>query len=321
MDTSFSISGPAFLGLYWGYALVVTVAYVIWKIISSRQQGRLPELNLVDPLGIAYLRGGARAVAETVVTNLVHWKKMSIESSFAGYILRDVSFLASGGGNAIENAVARALVNTNLSVSLGKQMPKALIDELENNLQGPKKMLRECGLLKPEGHRLKGVLINLGVSAVILLPGLVRLVLGIIAGRDVGFLILMILLFSFVAVISVVLALMSKPATSAGVKFAAQNSRVFAAEYQKVAAGETPQVDPSILAAMFGLGVLGLSLMPLAMQIANSGGYLGAFAMGGRGGGGSSGCSNSGCSSSGCSSSSSCGSSGCSSGCGGGCGG
>lgn len=329
MDTSLSISGPEFLGLYMGWAFFITVVYFVWRIVARFQGGRMPETNLLDPLAIAYLRGGVRAVAETVVTGLVAQNKMAIESLTPGYVLRDVNFLASGQGAAsgsrLENIVAQALVNTDLSLTLARNMPEALVNQIEHEMEGPKKALRECGLLKPEGYRLKLLLIHLGISALILLPGIIRLVLGIMADRAVGYLVVLIIVFSLAALISIFVPLASKPYTAKGRNFIRQNGQVFTPEYKKVLAQESPQADPALLAALFGLGVLGVAYLPLGNIVSTTIGALPFGFSGGRGGGGgiggwsSSGCSCSGCSSSGCSSSSC--SSGCSSGCGGGCGG
>ena len=293
----------------------------------------MPDTYELDPITVAYLRGGPLAVVRTVVFNL--WKNNRIifekKEGSGKRGNEEISVLTpiSDIRQPIEQRVVEALQGTNLKESLAQKISRRLINEVDQMVEPHKKILHDKGLLRSKAGRRRPLLITLAASALIILPGLAKIVLGIMNDKPVLILVIIVSLYLPVAFGLLVMSFKVRPVSRLGKAFLRHQAGVFREDLERVRGGMAPQSDATMLAALFGVAILGAAFMPISEAFARErfgGGCTLLSDAGCSSNGCTSGCSAGSCSS-GCSSSSSsgcsssgCSSSGCSSGCGG-CGG
>lgn len=306
-----SIPGPVFLPMYIIYLVAVMLVAKSVLSGSNTSAGPMPGLDLTS---IAYLKGGAPGVMQAVFFDL--WNRGLVEVSPNG---QAIVHNDRGPMNSLETTVAQELTTyTSLSIALNRPTP-ATRQRLASYLDPIAKKLEDAGYLMNEAARSRQKSLKWVFLAAGLLPGVLKAYLGFTNNRPSGFLVLLMIGFVIVAL---VLMRSSKGPTAQAKKFMQGMASQYRNDLNTLRGGQTPQTNPALLAAVFGIGAIALAYSPLMNLFPSSvaGSYYGCTT--GFGCTHSSGCTTgAGCSnSSGCSSSSGCsGSSGC--GGGGGCGG
>lgn len=326
MDLLQSIPGPVFIGVYLFYSVLI-LGLAVWAWIHDGTRNLpMPRINDLDLLSISYLRGGALAVVRTVVFKL--WKENKVffekrkdtgKGSESSYLVQIDSI-----SHPLEQHIVRALQGAEIKASLTKRAPRGLLAEVEQMLEAQKQMLANRGLLKPGPAFIRPLLITLAASFLVLVPGIAKIILGISNDKPVMILVAIVSLYFPIVLGMVIMAFKARPITRLGKAFLRQQATELKDDLVRVSAGQLPMQDATLLAAVFGVAILGTAFSPILEAFAREklgGGCTLISEVGCSWQGCTGGCSEGSCSS-GCSSSSSgCSSSGCSSGCSGGCGG
>lgn len=302
MDLLQSIPGPYFLI---GYVLYLIGLLLIARTIFFASATPAESLTGLDMISIAYLKGGPRGVIQTVFFDL--WNREYLDLDPRGQVVIKNSQVHL---NALEATVSRELLSyTSASIAMRKPT-SATLQNLAPYLDPIARSLESHGLLMSgkdlsRQRSLKYLFWGLG-----LLPGLLKAYLGFANNRPSAFLV-----FALVGYTIGVFILMRarKGPTSQARQYIQGLANQYNPELSLVKAGQKPNINPAVLAAIFGVGALTVAYSPLMSLFPTS-----TYAAGCTSTWSSSGCSsNSGCSSSsGCSGSSGCGGGGC-----GGCGG
>lgn len=305
MDLLQSIPGPYFL---LGYILYVIILMLIARTVFFASGPPAESLTGLDMISIAYLKGGPRGVIQTVFFDL--WNREYLDLDSRGQIVIKNGQVPL---NALETTVSRELLSyTSASIALSKPTPSTL-QNLAPYLDPIARNLESHGLLMSEEARtrqrcLKYLFLGLG-----LLPGLLKAYLGFTNNRPSVFLILALLIYTIVAFI---LMRARKGPTSQAKQYIQGLASQYNSELSLVKSGQRPNINPAVLAAIFGVGALTVAYSPL-MNLFPGSSYAAYGCTSTWSSSGCSGCS----SSSGCSGSSGCSSSGCGGGGCGGCGG
>ncbi|MBN6038770.1 TIGR04222 domain-containing membrane protein [Amycolatopsis sp. 195334CR] len=299
MGDPWGLSGPAFLALYAGCIVVPTLVLVVGLLRVRSGGGETGQLNVHQA---AFLRGGPRRAAETVLAGLVDRGLLRVDSS--------------GTLHATGRAGATQLERLALASTTGASGRRsgALVTVLADTaaMRSLRKGLVTRGLLVDAGRHRAVCLAAAGLYGAVLLLGLIRFADGVEGGFPVGYLVLMLLAVGVGLVVSSVLRGRGKDKpTRAGAR--ARTDDFPGAAGAVAERGLASYPDREIASAL----VLGLTSPPRPPRRRRSNSSCGGYAGGAIVSGGCSSSGGSGCSSS--SGGSSCGGGG--GGCGGGGGG
>ena len=298
------VPGPLFLLYYAAYAAACMVVGRILLSADGTLNYPMPDLTRFDPLSLSFLRGGRAAVIRTAVFDLWHKGLVTIGGTGA-----DVTLGQARVGNKELSAkmknvkpVAR-LIYQFLEVkrkSADLFRAKDMKAGLDMHLRLTERELTEERLMKTEHDLTRSMVVSAILVLVMLLPGVIKLGLGISRLKPVGF--LFIILVASVLVFGFSLRPWSK-ATGLGRKYLARLEKDFGWIKEKTKKkGLLTGIDPAFAVALFGPAVLGAETgyQAYASAFHKSGGYScggcsGSSSCGGGGGCGGSGCGGGGC--------------------------
>ena len=292
----FKLSGPEFLWLYavaLGVAIAVTLIwrFVVWLTRSESATVSGKSLNIWE---LAYLRGKDQAVAQTAVVELSTVKLVVADKN--GSKLIATSQDPKTKLSPVPFAIYRA------AQSAGGVASGRLQKEIAFECQRIRGQLIQRGFIKSWGDRIWEVWPGYAAFGVLIAAGFFRMGLGVLRGKPVGYLMMLIVA---TVVITAVLTL-TRLMTSAG-KRALKDSVAEVKKYQaKQAQNPVPTVskeaaDPAF--ASWAFAVLGLAAVQNTLapditdlikkpELADGGSGSGC---GGTGGDGGSGCGGGGC--------------------------
>jgi len=192
-----ALSAMAFLGWYWKLLLVLAGVAVFLRLFGGglHARTRLPETLTEDPYAMAYLAGGQQRVLDTAMASLVEQGALRVNA-----VTREL--IAEGAPSKdrphIEQ-LARGLLGGARRVEDAGRFRRWLQRELDTPLASMRERLLRAGLLARPPLQAKAVM-PLRLAFIALLGvGLIRLILGVGAGRPVGFLAISMLLTGLLA--------------------------------------------------------------------------------------------------------------------------
>jgi uncharacterized protein (TIGR04222 family) len=274
---TWGISGPRFLGLYALLVLLVTVGVVVRR----RGLGRPPVPTgpvWLHPYELAYLKGGARRAAETVLVGL---RVAGVLEPGQGKKTVQPTGRDLPPGSTGPDHAAISLVGTERSYD---QVHDALARRPE--VAELRRSLEAAGLMHPAriaaAHRRNVLLLWLAVLGL----GVARLGVGMSRGKPVAFLVVLLVVAAVCAVAGLVGYLGRTPAGYRVLKAARRESGK-PEEAASMGEARFGPVGASYAVALYGAGVLWASdpLFAKAMGVPRDGG----------GGGGGGGCGGGGC--------------------------
>jgi uncharacterized protein (TIGR04222 family) len=279
----FDLRGPAFLGFYALLAAVVIggLAVVRWRLES----GPVPKLREVDPYLVAYLRAGPEEVLRVVVMSLLDRKLLRDEG--AGILVA-----VAGATKRVRRQIERSVLHEFAQPMLAAGVIPIL------------RASRSCDELRDELRRLKLIpddpamgrrfVVGLAGLIVLWMVAVTKIEIAFTRGhRNIGFLIVLAFLASFVAV-----AVLSAHRTTIGSRVLDDLEELFRGlreRAQPIAAGGATN-EFALLLGVFGAVALAgearrtASLLFPAPSSDSGGGGCGSSCGGGCGGGGCGGC-------------------------------
>jgi uncharacterized protein (TIGR04222 family) len=293
------MKGPDFLGFYiWLNFMAVGLALVLRRTLQWRKPSATT-LSQLDLYETAYLSGGTDRVVQVAITQLAAQDWVELKTTGTIALKNGLPPIA----NSIERSVAQAIAKTGKLASI--------IRNVESAMPPLRDRLVQANLIIPadQMHKIQRYpALLMGASLGL---GLIRLVVGIVNQRPVGFLVMLCFIVAFIAAMFAMAA--PQQTTAAG-------DRLLQQLRQGVDSALTDLPLPELVMAVALVGTAGL----VNTTFAGWHRYFMPLTVGGNGNGGSNWVSDSGWSGDsgggGDSGGSSCGSS-CGGGCGGGCGG
>lgn len=297
IDILVAIPGPAFLLIY--AALIVTTVLVGWLLVNSQTRGCLqPTFTQYTPTEIAYLRGGWKAVLQTVLHSLTTQGLVNVVG-----LLSQPQLLATGQASSsdkIEKLALRELREPTDSRDLFKD--KQFGHRIEQLLTNERENLMQRRLLRNVHDRIRVWCVFCTSTLVLVAIAALKIWLGLQRDKPVLFLVLL----AIVAVVALYVVIgPRRRQTLLGARYLRQLETHFA--WLKSDSKKNLQyqgIDSSLPVAIFGLGAAAVDAdLQCAVHIGSQWSFLD-----GGGGGGHGGCGG------GCGGA-------CGGGCGGGCGG
>ncbi len=245
----FTLPGPQFLLLY-AIVFAGVTAVAIWLRWSMRGPGGAAPANLDDelnPYEIAFLAGGTSSSINACLVRLVHHKVFGLAAD-AGRLWR-LPTRVPDSAQPLEKMLAGAVTNNeSMQVSRLFEMAEPTADRLRTRLE-------EKGLVLPRERVNRICLTSAGVTALVILFGLAKLIVGAVQNRPVGFLTILL----FASALGPVIAMLRRPfrtrlGNAALVRLRYDNDALKTAAGAR--ANELNDADLIIAIGLFGVGVL-----------------------------------------------------------------
>jgi uncharacterized protein (TIGR04222 family) len=303
----FALHGPAFLAFYAVVGVVGIAIQFFWTRIQE-SIGFVPQLQMTDPYQIAYLRGGRKEALQVVAFSLIDRGLLH-----GG---RTTLVAESGAEKQVRREIEKAVLHLFRSPGYAGAMQSD--QRTIEACRSYRDTLEDFGLVAGGATFARRLPALLVAALAVVFVGLLKLFIALSEGRhNVGFLILMMIGFSIIAIL-----IFRRHRTKRGDDMMADLRMMFARLRDRAGilgqGGATNEA--ALLAAVFGLSELSPARFPAmrALKPAKERSASNCSSCSSSSGYYSSSCSSSCSGSSSCSSGSSCGGGG---GCGGGCGG
>ena len=185
-----AMTGPEFLALYFSLGiLVLTVGHIYrwWGLTGPEDSGTV--IQNLNPHELAYMNGGKTRVVDLAVTSLVKSKVIAIDADQPWTVLSprpDVRL------DPIEQQILS-------SIQSGMQLQELRIKD-HSRIEELRLQLQRSGFIPSDATIKEIQWINSLLMSGLLGLGVVRLVLGMMKGRPVGFLIMMMIFFAIVGI-------------------------------------------------------------------------------------------------------------------------
>jgi uncharacterized protein (TIGR04222 family) len=289
----FDLRGPQFLAFYVLLLLggFLAACVVRRKMRQPEDEGSPPDRDL-DPYALAYLAGGGKRAADTVIAHLVERGDLVYEST-AQFLHKNTQAAAHGSLHPFESILYDSLPDEGRSLRSVHQQAWLTANELFT------KELRERELLIPSSRSNQFVMLAFLVLGLVLAVGLAKFSIGVQSQRPVGY--LMLLLFAgTMGTIFFLKSMRKVTRTLRGEHVLEALRRQNAALFTTAQSQDKtwfPEKESLTLMGLFGLTALSLPLIPelqtslltLAQSQAAAGFFGGPHWWGGGGGWGGSG--------------------------------
>jgi len=289
IDLLISIPGPQYLLYYSVFAVAVIIISKLLADDDGSENLPTPEAAVYTPYDIAYMKEGTLHVIKTAIFSL--WRQKLIEVT--GMKASDARF------NLVKNAPPRENEIENIVYNYLKLPATAAEIERDDKLRSEIEKAMSSGIERMKKDRLVKNEADSGLAwqwtvfcgLLTVLGGAVKIVLGIYRGKNVGFLVILTLIFFFIGFFTIY---PFRVTTVLGRRFLASSKDKLKWAIDKLKAGNLPEgFDPALLVAIFGISEMGGSPYELFISyfvIPDSGGSNGCSNSSGCGGGGGSGC-------------------------------
>lgn len=282
IDLLISIPGPQYLLYYSVFAVAVIIISKLLADDDGSEDLSIPDTAVYTPYDIAYMKEGTLHVIKTAIFSLWRQKLIEVSGMKASEARFNLVKNAPPRENEIENIVYNYLKLPATAAEIERD--DKLRREIEKAISAGIERMKKDRLVKSEADsgRAWQWAAFCGLSTV--LGGAVKIVLGIYRGKNVGFLVMLTLIFFFAGFFTICPFSVT---TVLGRKFLASSKDKLKWAMDKLKAGNLPEgFDPALLIAVFGISEMGGSPYEL---------FIDYFASADGGSGGGSGCSSSGC--------------------------
>lgn len=249
------IPGPTFLILFGGLVTVAIAICWLWMRADGSEDYQLPDLTRFDSISIAQLRGGKRLIMQTAIFQLYGHELISFggEGKDADITIPHQKGNTSQLSGAVEREIYRSLRSGTRKVS-EICLDSGLWDRITTHLDPVQSELERLHLARTKSDSRRVWTITAVACLIIIGVGGTKLLLGILRDRPVLFLI--ILLIASVIAVFVILDPSSNP-TSLGRRYLKETEKHFGWLKKLVKNGQMLEgIDPSLVIAIFGVGVL-----------------------------------------------------------------
>jgi len=289
MGNVFDLRGPEFLEFYFCLSIGAFVLAAILRSIIRAPGGLPATIPQLLPSDVAVLSGSDRGLANAVLAGLVFAKAIEAKPK-----TRRVHRLETPLGNPdpIEAAVLQNCTTNGARLSEIRESVKSSAQQIRSRLQ-------ETELIPQDGRRALTALIPLGIVALLLLVGIIKINVGISRGRPVAFLVIFCVVNFIIGMIAFARPAPRTRRGSAVLRAIRQQQSALESSWKTV--GASLQRSDVVLAfALFGPAMMSsldpelknlfLLLQPPSSGGADGGGGSSCGGGGGCGGGGCGGC-------------------------------
>jgi len=282
IDMLISIPGPQFLMLFAGLSFFCILTAWWWANKTDQSDIDLPKSSKFYLLSVALLRGGQNEVIRTVVFDL--WSRNMIRITGTGAditIERVPSVHPSTIGGPVHNAIYDfVIVPKKVSELFSDKQLRAVI---EKHLDPISENLKRLSLLRNEDDCARALQAFIAAFIIIVGTGGTKMAMGIMRGRPVGFLLILLIISVIVLFIAV------KPGMTRPTGLGQRYLKSLKKEFEELKSGIGKNMLPADTSLAFAFAVFGTGILAGADQFKP---FSEAFARGtGSSGGCGSGCS------------------------------
>ncbi|XZE19776.1 TIGR04222 domain-containing membrane protein [Pirellulaceae bacterium SH449] len=195
MTNPLNMDGPDFLKLFSLLIAIASVLAIVYRMLTSswNRDDQQSDVAQLDPWQLAYLREGPLAVAQTAIVDLSAKKLIQAAPSRK-------KFVAVGGNERIRLApVSRAILR---AAQMGEGVkPSQILNVIQYECKKIKEELIDMGVLRSASQRLGAVWPGIVAFGGVIILGISKLVVGILRGKPVGYLLLLLILSIVLAIV------------------------------------------------------------------------------------------------------------------------
>jgi uncharacterized protein (TIGR04222 family) len=192
-DSPLNFRGPDFLDFFWKIwvASLVLAVFLRWRLRWPGDEGMTQVSDLrPDPYLVAYVRGRGVLAGTAAMASLVHANLLEADKTG---MLKRTSSIQPSNLHPLQQAVMRQIRGSNLTRVA--DVRAGIASEL-NQLEGK---AEQAGLLTPPQFRSMARWIPFAVAVSVPILGLVKIIVGAVRDKPVGFLVLLTILAAVVA--------------------------------------------------------------------------------------------------------------------------